>query len=128
MTAAAYLSPEWIEALDEAAGQHPGIPADRGDLPVTIAYRIVDGPAWYMVVGRDRTRVLAGSVSSPDVWFSTDSTTAGEIHSGNRDPLRAVIDGDLTVGGDPRMLVSNQDVLAALGDLFASARSGVGDL
>ncbi len=122
VTAAAYLSPEWIATLDEIAAQHPGVPEGTGDLPITIQYRVTDGPSWYMVIGSDQIRVLTGNVSSPDVWFSTDAATAEELHAGRVDPLRAAVDGKLNIGGDPRLLTANQSVLATLGSLFASTR------
>ncbi|MDP6177212.1 MAG: SCP2 sterol-binding domain-containing protein [Acidimicrobiales bacterium] len=127
MTAAAHLSPEWIATLDEAAARHPGLPAGMGDLPITIGYLIADGPSWYLVIGADRIRVLAGNVSSPDVSFSTDAATATEILAGRTDPLRAVVDGNLDIGGDPRLLMANRDVLEAVGDLFAAARGDLGE-
>jgi|TARA_Y100000310_G_C20701435_1_gene830316 putative sterol carrier protein len=127
VTTAAHLSPEWIAALNEAAALHPAFPTGVGDLPVTIGYLITDGPSWYMVIGADRVRVLPGNVSSPDVSFSTDAATAAEIYEGRIDPLRAVVDGDLEIGGDPRLLMANRDVLEAMGDLFATVREGIGD-
>jgi|TARA_B100001971_G_scaffold59833_1_gene54892 putative sterol carrier protein len=127
VTTAAHLSPEWTAALNEAAALHPGFSAGVGDLPVTIGYLITDGPSWYIVIGTDRIRVLPGSVSSPDVSFSTDAATATEIYEGRIDPLRAVVDGALEIGGDPRLLMANRDVLEAMGDLFAAVREGLGD-
>lgn len=126
MTTVAHLSPEWIAALDEAASRHPELPAGIGDLPITIGYLIADGPSWYIVIGTDQIRVLPGSVSSPDVSFSTDAVTAAEIYEGRTDPLRAVVDGNLEIGGDPRLLMANRGVLEAMGELFAAVREVLG--
>ena len=45
-----------------------------------------------------------------------------EKQAGTLDPLRAVIDGDLTLGGDPRLLVEHRAVFDGLGDVFAVVR------
>ena len=61
-----------------------------------------------------------GAADDPDVSFHADWATALAMADGSLDPLRAVIDGDLLLHGDPRSLVMARDLLDDVGDLFAN--------
>lgn len=110
------LTDAWIEALADAAR---GRTVSTG-ITLVLEYRVVDGPAWHLTVAHGEIRVDAGPAEAPDVSFQAERSTALAMADGSLDPLRAVIDGDLLLLGDPRTLVANRDVLDDLGDLFAS--------
>lgn len=103
----------WIEAMAAAAGDR----AVSDDVSLVVEYRIDDGPTWHLVVADGSVRVVAGPADQPDAGFRTDRTTALALADGSRDPLRAVIDGDLTIHGDPRTLVAARGLLDDLGGL-----------
>ena len=109
------LTDAWIEALAEAAD---GRTVSTG-LALVLEYRVVDGPTWHLAVADGRVSVVAGSAETPDVSFHAERATALAMADGSLDPLRAVIDGDLVLHGDPRTLVAARELLDDLGDLFA---------
>ena len=110
------LTNAWIEALAEAA---LGRAVSTG-IALVLEYRVVDGPTWYLTVADGRVRVDAGPAEAADVSFHAGRATALAMADGSLDPLRAVIDGDLILHGDPRTLIAAGHVLDDLGDLFAS--------
>jgi hypothetical protein len=57
------------------------------------------------------------------VTFTQDRTTAAAIATGRLSAQAAFIDGRLRVGGDLSALLDRAAELAALDDLFASARA-----
>ena len=75
-----------------------------------------------MAIDRGRVRVGAGTDDDEQVWFTTDRRIAEQLTAGGIDPLEAVIAGDLTIGGDPRVLVEHRQVLDDLGDVLGAAR------
>ncbi len=103
----------WIEAM-AAVARDRTVPAD---VSLVVEYRIEDGPTWHLVVAEGTVRVVAGPADDPDAGFRTDRTTAAALADGSRDPLRAVIDGDLAMSGDPRALVAARGILDDLGGL-----------
>ncbi|MDE0927738.1 MAG: SCP2 sterol-binding domain-containing protein [Acidimicrobiales bacterium] len=113
-----FLSPEWVTALNQAAAQHPGLKNDQK--PLTVGYRITDGPQWCIVFNPGAVQVLTDPTLSQDVWFITNRDTARQIATGTLDPLTAIIDGTMTLGGDPRRLTENQSVIDQLGSLLAA--------
>ena len=119
---AAFLSPEWISALDAAATTHLGLKEVSLNKDLVLGYRITDGPSWRLAIGDGEVRVHSGTDEAENVWFATDRSTALDIATGTMDPLEAIIAGQLEIGGDPRLLVDNHDVFKGLGDVFASCR------
>ena len=116
------LSDAWIAALDTAAAEHPGLREATTAIALVLEYSTSGGPSWHVVFDHGSVRVIAGPADHPDLRFATDPVTARALANGTLDPLRAVIDGDLTLGGDPRLLVEHRAVLDGLGDVFAIAR------
>jgi len=119
---AAFLSPEWISALDAAATTHPGLKEVSLNKDLVLGYRITDGPSWRLAISDGEVRVHSGTDEAENVWFTTSRSTALDIATGTMDPLEAIIAGQLEIGGDPRLLVDNHDVFKGLGDVFASCR------
>jgi len=116
------LSDAWIDALDNAAAEHPGLREAATTMALVLEYSTSGGPSWHVVFDHGSVRVVAGPADHPDLRFATDPATARALAAGTLDPLRAMIDGDLTLVGDPRLLVEHRAVFDDLGDVFAIAR------
>lgn len=116
------LTEAWIEAMDAAASTHDGLLAATTHMALVIEYRVVDGETWHVRLEGGTVRVVHGPADEPDLAFTAGSTAAAAIADGTLDPLRAVIDGDVILAGDPRVLVDHRAVLDGLGDVFAPAR------
>ena len=116
------LSDAWIAALDNAAAEHLGLQEAAAAMALVLEYSTSGGPSWHVVFDHGSVRVVAGPADHPDLRFATDPATARALAAGTLDPLRAMIDGDLTLVGDPRLLVEHRAVFDDLGDVFASAR------
>ena len=120
-----YLSDAWIAALDEAAASHPGLQAATVDTTLVVEYKVASDPPsiWYITFNQDEVRVKTGPANEPDAWFEAQPAAARAMFDGSLDPLRAVIDGDLSIGGDPRRLLDHREILNGIGDLFAGVRA-----
>ena len=116
------LSDAWIDALDNAAAEHPGLREAATTMALVLEYSTSGGPTWHVVFDHGSVRVIAGPADHPDLRFATDPATARALATGTLDPLRAVIAGDLPLGGDPRLLVEHRAVFDGLGDVVAVAR------
>ena len=116
------LSDAWIAALDNAAAEHLGLQKAAATMALVLEYSTSGGPSWHVVFDHGSVRVVAGPADHPDLRFATDPATARALAAGTLDPLRAMIDGDLTLVGDPRLLVEHRAVFDDLGDVFAIAR------
>ncbi len=124
-----HLSEAWLTAVDEAVVAHERLRRVSADLELVIEYRVAGVPdrRWHLAIDRGDVRVRAGAADDPDVWFETDVGTAGELLNGDVDPLRAMISGDLTMGGDPRLLMDHREVLEALDEAFGAVRAITAD-
>jgi hypothetical protein len=120
-----YLSDAWIAALDEAAASHQGLQAAAVGTTLVIEYRVASDPPalWHITFNQGEVRVRAGPAEEPDAWFETRPAAARALFDGSLDPLRAVIDGDLSIGGDPRRLLDHREILGGIGDVFAGVRA-----
>ena len=118
------LTDAWIEAMDVASSTHAGLRKATTEVVLVLEYRVVDGAIWHVHMERGTVGVIAGPADEPDLRFTTNSSTATAMANGTLDPLRAVIDGDVILGGDPRVLVDRRAVMDGLGDVFAAVRAG----
>ncbi len=123
----AFLSPEWLARLDEAARA-------RGELPnLSPGQRLVlqadvtgapGGPVSYQVEFRPAgARVRPGTPEPPDLVVTTDYETAGGLASGAANAQAALMDGRIAVRGDVDRVGAARDLLAELHDLFAQVRA-----
>jgi len=118
------LTDEWLAALT-AATKGLALPdALPPDTRLVVEYRVDDGPSWHLVVAGGSIHMAAGPTDDPDATYQTDRATALALAAGTVDPLQAVIDGDLTIRGDPRALVAARALIDGLGDPFASLGTG----
>jgi len=110
------LTEAWIEAMAEVAA---GRTVADGVFLV-LEYQVTGGPTWHLTVADGTIRVATGAAEAPDMSFHAEWATALAMADGSLDPLRAVIDGDLLLHGDPRSLVMARDLLDDVGDLFSN--------
>ena len=120
-----YLSDAWIAALDEAAASHRGLQAAAVGTALVVEYRVASDPPalWHITLNPDEVRVKAGPADEPDAWFEARPATARALFDGSLDPLHAMIDGSLSMGGDPRQLLDHREILDGIGDVFAWVRA-----
>jgi alkyl sulfatase BDS1-like metallo-beta-lactamase superfamily hydrolase len=112
----ARFSPEWIEALDEAARGLEGPPS-----AFVIQQVVVDGGtevAWYLDLEPGAVRVRAGLADHPDIVFNQDRETAEAVAGGELSAAAALTSGRLTVRGATARLTEHRDLLARLDAAF----------
>ena len=120
---AKFLSDAWLVSLDAAASK-ARVPSDLrlviqqivsqdGGADRAFAIRISDGTV----------SVEAGRAADADVSFTQDSATAAAIAQGELSAQAAFLAGRLRVGGDLREVMGRGRELAAIDDVFASARA-----
>ena len=121
---AEHLSPAWIAALGDAA--RGAVMPD--DLRIVVQQVVLadDGAevAYAVRLSDGQVRVEAGRADDADVTFTQDRATAGAIARGDLSAQTAFLAGDLRVGGDLTKVLDGARVLAAVQDVFASARTG----
>jgi putative sterol carrier protein len=124
----AYLSDEWVTAVDEALS---GLDPTTFDPPVslTIHQTVTGGPngdcsysVWFDG-GRAGAGRRAPGGTTPDVSLTCDWDTAVGIATGKDRAQRAFLDGRLRLGGDSRPLVAHAGVLATIDDVLAGVRA-----
>jgi hypothetical protein len=124
----AYLSDEWVAAVNEAlAGLPPG--ADGAPESLTIHQRVTGGPRgdrayalWFADGTAGAGRQVPGG-AEPDVSFTCDWDTAVAISTGKERAQNAFLSGRLRLGGDSRILLAHAGALASLDDVLAAVRA-----
>lgn len=101
-----FLSDGWIEALDAQFAE-----AEQGSSPheFTVQYLVDDGDqtiAYNLRLGPDRDWAMVGMAADPDVTFTMGVQTARRISDGELSTEEAFISGDITVVGDPTLLIA----------------------
>lgn len=128
----AFLSPEWIEALDAAARVDPALAAAAVDVDLIVEQCVTAGPeapgdadgdvVYHLVLQKGVAAVRAGPAEDPTVRFIQDRDTAWGIATGTISAQAAFMTGRLQVGGDLRSLLDDR-LASALTDVFAAVRS-----
>jgi putative sterol carrier protein len=121
---AGFLTEAWLDDLEAAADR--ARLATKGAL--VLQQVIPDGPdggevAYALVVGDGNVRLVRGRVTDPDLTFTQDRATAEAIHRGDLSAQAAFMQGRLRLGGDLRAVIDRAGELAAIDDVFASARA-----
>ncbi len=125
----AFLSDDWIKALDAAGSTGPSAPAgSSGSDPVlTIEQHVTGhddtGTTYFIVVYDDGIRVRPGPAVEPDVSFIADRETAASIAQGTLSAQAAFMSGALRLVGEASALLRAQTVLVDLADRFAVVRT-----
>jgi putative sterol carrier protein len=118
------LTSDWVSALAAAA---QGATAPAG-IELVVQQVVVDADGgeeltYAVRVGGGTVVVTEGRADDADVTFTQDRDTAVAIAAGELSAQAAFLAGRLRVGGDLRAALDNARELAALGDVFASARA-----
>jgi hypothetical protein len=126
-----YLSDDWLGQADLALNGLRPLP-DR----VVIGYRISADPVGtgdpdragseghdhHLVLGPDRVTMGPG-LDRADLVLTMDWDLAVAIHRGTTGAKRAVLDGRITISGDPGALLGHQAHLAEIDDRLADLRA-----
>ena len=122
---AGFLTEAWLDDLEAAARR-----AELDTKGALVLQQVIpDGPDGRRGGVRARGRATAGSGSSgarsadPDLTFTQDRATAEAIHRGELSAQAAFMQGRLRLGGDLRAVIDRAGELAAIDDVFASARA-----
>ena len=125
----AYLSDEWIEALDAALRHAPSEPAEPGIEVegrvdrLIVQYRVQGGPdgprSWHLDLAPDRLRARAGEADGAAVTFTQPWSVAAAVASGRRSATEALLTGDVAVSGDASALLPWRQALRLAGDALA---------
>lgn len=122
----AFLSDEWIAALDEAAQRDPALGGLLRDVRLVIEQAVATAGEvvrYHVAIGDDGVHVRPGPAEAPTIRFSQDRETAAAIAAGELSAQRAFMAGRLRVGGDLSVLLAHADVLAQLQDAFGTVRA-----
>jgi putative sterol carrier protein len=124
-TVLAFLSDEWLAAMDEALAAHASTrPPTSG--PLVVRQQVIGERPYVMWFDGARAGVRADPPppSTPaDVTFTCDRDTAVAIATGKERAQAAFLAGRLRLGGDSRALMTNAAVLSDLDDAFAAVRA-----
>ena len=119
------LSNEWVEELNNAAQSHKGLKRAATDIELVVEYRVIDEETfiWQINIDKGVIEIHVGHNDEPDVWFETDRSVAVSLFEGRTNPLNAVIEGTMQIGGDPRKLIEASGMFEQLEDIFETIRS-----
>lgn len=121
-----YLSPEWIDALRQAATNSTELAEASAEIELTLQQIVAETPSgdgsYYITFDKGTTYVQAGEVKSPDVTFAQGYQTARSVALGEINALDAFREGHISLKGDPTLLQTHRDVFAALESVFAEFR------
>lgn len=119
-----HLSDEWIKELNNVAQSHEGLERATTDVELVVEYRVMEKESitWQILINKGEIEISAGCAHEPDVWFETDRSTAISLFEGMINPLNAVIEGKMEIGGDPRKLIEASEMFEQLGDVFETIR------
>jgi len=110
---------------------HAGLRDATADRRVVVQFTVTaasgsggaDGDVVYaLVLDHGDNRVVPGPHPDPDITLRTDRATAGAIASHAESAQTAFMAGRLRLGGDVRVLIANQDVLASVDDCAKELR------
>lgn len=120
-----HLSNEWVEELNNVAQSHKGLKRAATDIELVVEYRVFDEETfiWQINIDKGVIEIHVGHNDEPDVWFETDRSVAVSLFEGRTNPLNAVIEGTMQIGGDPRKLIEASGMFEQLEDIFETIRS-----
>jgi len=120
-----YLSNEWVEELNNAAQSHKGLKKATTDIELVVEYRVINEETfiWQINIDKGVIEIHVGHNDEPDIWFETNKSVAVSLFEGRTNPLNAVIEGTMQIGGDPRKLIEASGMFEQLEDIFETIRS-----
>jgi putative sterol carrier protein len=124
---AAFLSDEWIVALDAVARASELVPSLPDGGRLVVEQQVSDTPGgsarFHLVFDANGARVIPGGAEEPDLVLITDYATACSLHRGETNAQQALGHHRLKVRGNLTTIARRAAVLGAVSDLFASVRS-----
>ena len=120
-----HLSNEWVEELNNVAQSHKGLKRAATDIELVVEYRVFDEETfiWQINIDKGVIEIHVGHNDEPDVWFETNKSVAAYLFEGRTNPLNAVIEGTMQIGGDPRKLIEVSGMFEQLEDIFETIRA-----
>ena len=120
-----HLSEEWVEELNNIAQSQKGFKEATTETELVIEYRVVEEETfvWQINIDKGAIEIYVGNNHEPDVWFETDKSVAVSLFEGRTNPLNAVIEGTMQIGGDPRKLIEASEMFEQLEDVFEAIRA-----
>jgi hypothetical protein len=128
-----FLSPEWIDALDDAVRSDAGLRDATAGVRLTVEQHVTDDGdgdgdgdgevVYHLVVDDGRVAVSPGVAGNPDVTFVQDRPTAAAIGAGTATAQDAFMSGRLRVSGDVPLLIRCKDALRRLDHALAGVRN-----
>lgn len=123
----AYLSSEWLAALNQAASSSAPLAHATAGLALTIQQEVADGPhgdvVFHMVIDHGTVTFRPGPAVDPDVTFHQDHATAAAIGRGESSAQVAFMVGKLRLTGHVERLVDEVAAFEHLNDVFESVRA-----
>jgi len=122
-----FLSPEWLAALDEAAGAAAVPPGVRLTIQQIVTAGAGEGGGadvrYHLVVDGGRLRVHPGEAAAADVTLVQTRAVAAALSRGELNAQQALAAGRLKLRGDIGRLAREGRALTALEDVFAAVRA-----
>ncbi len=123
----AYLSGEWLAALQDAAEADDVLRAATAGASLTVEQHVHGGPGgdavFHVAVDDGRIRFAAGPAAAPDLTITQPYETAVGITEGRTSPQHAAVVGDLRIDGPIDRLADQARLLERIGDVFAAVRA-----
>lgn len=127
-TSVRFLTPEWVAALDEAAGGAPELRAASQGVELVVEQEVGGGgdePVRYVFELSDgEVRFRWGGTPQADVTLVQNVETAEALSRGELNAQQAFVLGRLRVRGNVEKLLEARDALSRLEtDVFAGVRN-----
>ena len=122
----AFLSDEWIEAMNSAAAGSDGLRHATAKVRLTIQQVVKRGEderCYVVRVDHGRVTVEAGRDPDADLTITEDADTAAAVAQGEMSPQIAFMLGRIRVTGDMPALMASYEALAEADDAFAPVRA-----
>jgi hypothetical protein len=122
----AYLSDEWVAALDTAVRDDHALSELAREAPLVIEQVVTGTPngerTFHVTLRREAIGARSGPAAEPTIRLTTDYRTASAIARGVERAQAAFLDGRIRVGGDISVLVEARASLARIDDVTAPLR------
>lgn len=116
-----FLGPDWLEALDRAAGQVALPP----ELRLTLQQVVIGEKAevrYHLVVEDGCLSVRPGQAPAPDLTLTQSYELAVALSRGETNAQQALSTGHLKVSGNVELLVRYARALTSVADIYAELR------
>jgi alkyl sulfatase BDS1-like metallo-beta-lactamase superfamily hydrolase len=123
----AYLSPEWIAALRDAAAADAPLRDAAASRTVGFTQVVVgadgDDVVYHLSVHDGALDIGPGPAAAEDVRFTQNRATAVAVAKGHTNAQHAFISGEIELAGDLNVLREHQSLLLALDRAWENVRA-----